>query len=290
MSDSSVDGDEAPPTINRDEPDDASCDGDDGVFVQPRRRGPAQPVQPQAPVTDASRYPTSGKPMCFFMFACDRGLWATDFAEMDINVWANDKYGDNNNFFIGAVLGHWQFVSGDVGSADRDEGIFIDLARLHHKGGHGVIVYKALQSFMLDDPPQFEYPTSTFKVLRQFGQHLCKLCTSHSQFEGSKTVKQQLREWQTLYEVALFPMHVVRFCPKAAVMAISGWDVWHAVPVSRAHRGTNIIGAALGSLEVYFTSGVSHCFRDRSVVGYVAHNETFKENASCRKTYTFRFR
>jgi len=195
-------------------------------------------------------YSRKGKPMLFFIMACAMGMWASDFAHLELHQWTDSQFGDGGNYFVGVVLSHWEFVAGDS-SSSTDEGIYVDMAKLNHKGGNGILVYKALESLMLDGPPSFEYPTTPFKLLQHFQQHLCKLCTGHQQFAGSLTVKAQIRKWQAAYNVATFPMHVVRMCPKSAFMSISGWSVWHAVPVSRKHRGTAVIGTVVQSLEVY---------------------------------------
>jgi len=241
MSGSSVDGDDLP---DLEDSGDESVDGDRGESpkAQPRRRGPAAP-QPKPVVQPRTRFSSVGQPMLFFIMAGAAGFWAEDFNVMDVFEFADAAFGDGQNYILGAVLGHWEFTEGKTASASSDEAIYIDMCKLHNKGKHGLLVYKGLRSFKLDNPLPFEFPTTPFKLLQQFGQALCKVCVGNQQFSGSSnTVKAQVRQWKDIYKSSSMQMQVVRMCPKAAFMVISGWDVWHAVPVSKKHRGTTIIG------------------------------------------------
>ena len=239
---SSVDGDSG----GRGSSPDDSFDGDDGVRqeapVRQRGLGRAQQAQPQQQPQPV--FGSTGKLILFLIFASSFGLWAEDMSALDIHQWTDTAYG-NGNHFLGVVLGRWEFTSGASDSATTEESIFLDLAQLHRKGKHGLLVYRCMRSIILSTTATaFEFPTTTFKVLQKFNSYECKQWTRDGLI-NSKTLKQYIREWKTEFDIAQAGIHEARFCPKAAWMAVSGWDVWHCVAVSKKDRGAQVIGARM---------------------------------------------
>ena len=161
---------------------------------------------------------------------------------LDLHEWTDLIYGNGRNSVIGAVLGRWEFTSGASSSATVEESIFMDLAKLHAKGKHGFLVYRAMRSVILDCAhTSTEYPTTIFKIFQKFNSFTTKQWSSAGMI-SPKTFKEAIDEWKA--ELGIGPSHInmLRLCPKAAWMALNGWDVFHAIAVSSKLRGTPVIG------------------------------------------------
>lgn len=236
---SSVDGD-SPPRLA--DPDDDEVDGD-GVDIAPvRRRGRGRNPR-VVPQPAEESFTHIGKAALFFIIACSSGLWAVEFSDMPglPGAWADTSYGDGAHHFIGVVLGHWEFV--DRARADPrsdEESIYCDLACMHNRGRSGIIVYRLLKSCMLLEPPSVEMPVAGHELLSQFCTSIAKVWTGNEYSETA--MRSILRDWKRELNIQSWLMHVVDFAPQAAVMALTGWVVFHAVAVSRQMRSTRVIG------------------------------------------------
>ena len=235
---SSVDGD-----CGRGSEASESVDGDEGnapVPVEPRRRGPGR-VQ-SAAAAARTDFRKVGKLMIVFIFASSFGLWQADLSDLDLHNWTDVVYGQGDTRLLGAVLTRWEFTDGSAASAGIDENIFLDLAQLHQRGRQGVLIYRAIKSIILDSADTvFEYPTTIFKVLKRFGDFMCKEFVKDGT-PTAATFKDFIRQWKAEHDIVHSGIHCERFCPKAAWMCLNGWQVYHAVAVSPKFRGTPIIG------------------------------------------------
>ena len=238
MSDHSFDGDspvhEDPVVLS-----DSEADGD---VVAPRRRGPGR--RQRAAAAAAAGVSSIGPPMIFFILACASGLWASDFQEMQglETAWADGSYGDGACHFVGMVFGHWEFTAGAADTASTDETIFIDLASVNGRGRFGFFVYRALQQYkVFGDPVIVEPSITAFQLFQRCSGFVLRLWDGTQHKQVGMSLISTIRSLKQQRGVSSFPMHVVSFCPQAAIMTISGWKVFHAVAVSAAHRGTAVI-------------------------------------------------
>ena len=223
-----------------------SVDGDEGgqASAQPRagRRG-----NRQEGANAVREFRKTGSMMIFLIVASRFGLWASDLEPLDLHSWTDLVYGraDRQASLIGAVVGTWEFCSGESLEADTDENIFVDLAKLHGAGKHGMLVYKAVQSIILDSAATAcEYPTTTFKLLQKFSNFMCKMYSADTTatIAASRPLKDYISSFRGEHGISSANIVIARFCPKAAWMAVHGWKVFHAVSVSKKFHGTATLG------------------------------------------------
>ena len=239
---SSVDGDEAAGSSHHE--DDESVDGDDGPEAPvPRVRGRAKAPAAPAPAP-AAEFRKKGSLMIFLILASAGGLWSQDLQELDLHSWTDVIYGGplRQASLVGAVVGTWEYVAGDSLNTDTDESIFIDMAKLTGGGKYGMLVYRAVQSIVLHSAhAECDYPITSFRLLQKFGSYLCKLYGA-AETAPMKPFNDFIKQFKLEHSIAASQIHVCRFCPKAAWMAVNGWKFFHAVAVSKKFSGTQILG------------------------------------------------
>ena len=229
---SSVDGDSDQHSLHSRE----SVDGDFDV-PQPAVRAPA-PAQ-----VLPKQFSDVGAPAMFFMIASSNGLWKDEFAEMPgLHCdWADNVYNDGQDHLIGIILGRWEFVMAPTDAATEDHRIVIDLCGVHRRWKNGYIVYKALNRLSFSSPVIVQAPFNPHSVMSRFKQTQVSLWHHSAFVQTEHTLSDTIRHWKSECEVDTLPTRNVYMCPKAAVFAVYGIDVFHAVGVSAKVHGTKVI-------------------------------------------------
>jgi len=266
MSSESVDGDSG-----GSREDEESVDGDEAG-------GPAGQVpQPSAAATTRARnvareFRSKGPLMIFLILASAHGLWSADLKDLDLHSWTDTVYGrgDRQASLVGAVLGNWEFISGLSEQPSTDESIFVDLARLAGGGQHGMLIYSAVNSVVLDSAASAcQFPSTTFALLKQFKDYMVKEYSATGPKPPSQPFSHYIRQWKQVHGITSAGVVVACLAPKAAWMAVNGWKTWHAVPVAKSYTGTLVLGTVTPWLLIFEYIYVSRLINVQSKSGSV---------------------